>query len=131
MRHLNDALPNSWSTGALNLCSQEVLLSKIYEKLQPVLDEVLRRNAGESEFHQAVHEVLESLGRVVAKHPDYAKHALIDRICEPERQLIIRVPWVAYSGQVQINSGFRVRSEERRAGKGCGRPCRARWSRYH
>src|SRR3546814_300747 len=72
------------------------------------LDEVVRRNAGESEFHQAVHEVLESLGRVFAKHPDYANHALIERICEPERQIIFRVPWVDDSGQVQINRGFRV-----------------------
>jgi len=83
-------------------------LSKIDEKLQPVLDEVLRRNAGEAEFHQAVHEVLESLGRVVAKHPDYTSHALIERICEPERQIIFRVPWVDDAGQVQINRGFRV-----------------------
>ncbi|MFC0306499.1 NADP-specific glutamate dehydrogenase [Rhizorhabdus histidinilytica] len=86
----------------------EVLLSNIDEKLQPVLDEVLRRNAGEAEFHQAVREVLESLGRVVAKHPDYAEQALIERICEPERQIIFRVPWVDDSGQVQINRGFRV-----------------------
>ncbi len=86
----------------------EVVLSKIDEKLQPVLDEVLRRNAGEAEFHQAVREVLESLGRVVAKHPDYADHALIERICEPERQIIFRVPWVDDAGQVQINRGFRV-----------------------
>jgi len=83
-------------------------LSKIDEKLQPVLDEVLRRNAGEAEFHQAVREVLESLGRVVAKHPDYAEHALIERICEPERQIIFRVPWVDDAGRVQINRGFRV-----------------------
>lgn len=83
-------------------------MSKIDEKLQPVLDEVLRRNAGEIEFHQAVREVLESLGRVVAKHPDYASHALIERICEPERQIIFRVPWVDDLGQVQINRGFRV-----------------------
>ncbi|MHA3790420.1 NADP-specific glutamate dehydrogenase [Sphingomonas sp. YL-JM2C] len=83
-------------------------MSNIDEKLQPVLEEVLRRNAGEAEFHQAVREVLESLGRVVAKHPDYADHALIERICEPERQIIFRVPWVDDSGQVQINRGFRV-----------------------
>lgn len=83
-------------------------MSKIDEKLQPVLDEVLRRNAGESVFHQAVQEVLESLGRVVAKHPDYADHALIERICEPERQIIFRVPWVDDAGRVRINRGFRV-----------------------
>ncbi len=81
---------------------------KIDEKLEPILAEVLKRNAGEDEFHQAVREVLESLGRVVAKHPDYADDALIERICEPERQIIFRVPWVDDQGQVQINRGFRV-----------------------
>ncbi|WP_077549018.1 Glu/Leu/Phe/Val dehydrogenase dimerization domain-containing protein, partial [Pseudorhizobium flavum] len=78
------------------------------EKLEPVLQEVLRRNAGEVEFHQAVREVLESLGRVIAKHPRYLENALIERICEPERQIIFRVPWVDDEGQVQINRGFRV-----------------------
>lgn len=78
------------------------------EKLEPILAEVLRRNGGEHEFHQAVREVLESLGRVIAKHPRYAENALIERICEPERQIIFRVPWVDDKGQVQINRGFRV-----------------------
>jgi len=80
----------------------------ITDKLAPVFDEVVRRNAGESEFHQAVKEVLGSLGRVIAKHPEYADNALIERICEPERQIIFRVPWVDDKGQVQINRGFRV-----------------------
>ena len=83
-------------------------MTQIDEKLEPILAEVLRRNAGETEFHQAVREVLESLGRVIAKHPDYANDALIERICEPERQIIFRVPWVDDKGQVQINRGFRV-----------------------
>ncbi|MCO5962468.1 NADP-specific glutamate dehydrogenase [Sinorhizobium meliloti] len=78
------------------------------EKLEPILAEVLRRNGGEHEFHQAVREVLESLGRVIAKHPRYAENALIERICEPERQIIFRVPWVDDKCQVQINRGFRV-----------------------
>lgn len=81
---------------------------KVDEKLEPILNEVLNRNAGEQEFHQAVREVLESLGRVIAKHPNYADKALIERICEPERQIIFRVPWVDDHGQVQINRGFRV-----------------------
>tara|TARA_R110002124_G_scaffold267777_1_gene435101 strand:+ start:2671 stop:4026 length:1356 start_codon:yes stop_codon:yes gene_type:complete len=80
----------------------------IDEKLQPILDQVLTRNPNEPEFHQAVREVLESLGRVVAKHPHYLEQALIERICEPERQIIFRVPWVDDKGQVQINRGFRV-----------------------
>lgn len=83
-------------------------MTRIDEKLEPILAEVRRRNLGEPEFHQAVEEVLESLGRVIAKHPDYADDALIERICEPERQIIFRVPWVDDQGQVQINRGFRV-----------------------
>ncbi|WP_417798140.1 NADP-specific glutamate dehydrogenase [Terasakiella pusilla] len=83
-------------------------MNSIDEKLRPILAEVHRRNAGEDEFLQAVHEVLESLGRVVAKHPHYLEKALIERICEPERQIIFRIPWVDDKGQVQINRGFRV-----------------------
>lgn len=88
--------------------AQGLIVSAIDEKLQPILTEVIRRNAGEPEFHQAVHEVLESLGRVVAKHPHYLDLALIERICEPERQIIFRIPWVDDQGKVQINRGFRV-----------------------
>ncbi len=78
------------------------------EKLEPLLAEVERRNAGESEFHQAAREVLESLGPVIARHPDYAKDSLVERICEPERQIIFRVPWVDDKGNVRMNRGFRV-----------------------
>jgi glutamate dehydrogenase (NADP+) len=67
-------------------------MSHIDEKLLPILAQVLQRNAGEEEFHQAVREVLSSVGRVVAKHPRYANCALIERLCEPERQVIFRVP---------------------------------------
>ena len=81
---------------------------QIDDKLTPIYDEVVRRNAGEAEFHQAVREVLESLGRVVAKHPEYLDRALIERICEPERQIIFRVPWTDDQNRVHINRGFRV-----------------------
>lgn len=80
----------------------------IDEKLRPILAKVVQRNPGEAEFYQAVHEVFESLGRVIAKHPDYLDHGLIERLCEPERQIIFRIPWVDDKGQVQINRGFRV-----------------------
>ncbi|QGN32039.1 NADP-specific glutamate dehydrogenase [Microlunatus sp. Gsoil 973] len=83
-------------------------MSVLDEKLIPVYEEVLRRNPGEQEFHQAVHEVLDSLGPVVGKHPEYADAEVIRRICEPERQIIFRVPWVDDQGRVQINRGFRV-----------------------
>ncbi|SEC81946.1 MULTISPECIES: NADP-specific glutamate dehydrogenase [Pseudomonadota] len=78
------------------------------ERLESILAEVIRRNQGEPEFHQAVREVLESLGRVVAKRPDLLEDALIERICEPERQIIFRVPWIDDAGQVRINRAFRV-----------------------
>jgi glutamate dehydrogenase (NADP+) len=78
------------------------------EKVEPLLDEVIRRNAGEVEFHQAAREVLESLGPVLAKYPEFVDHKIVQRICEPERQIIFRVPWTDDAGEVQINRGFRV-----------------------
>lgn len=69
--------------------------------------EVLRRNPGESEFHQAVFEVMHSL-TPIAGRSDYAQWSILSRICEPERQIIFRVPWVDDQGRVQINRGFRV-----------------------
>jgi glutamate dehydrogenase (NADP+) len=78
------------------------------EKVEPLLDEVIRRNAGEVEFHQAVREVLESLGPVLAKYPEFTEHKIIQRICEPTRQIIFRVPWTDDRGEVHINRGFRV-----------------------
>jgi glutamate dehydrogenase (NADP+) len=80
----------------------------IDEKLEGIYDDVVRRNAGEVEYHQAVREVLESLGPVVAKHPEFAEHKIIQRICEPERQILFRVPWQDDSGEVHINRGMRV-----------------------
>jgi len=57
-----------------------------------IYDDVLRRNPGEQEFHQAVREVVESLAPVLARHPEYVQLNTIERICEPERQIIFRVP---------------------------------------
>ena len=76
--------------------------------LQEEFDIVVRRNPGEAEFHQAVREVLESLGPVINRHPEYLDMNMLERICEPERQIIFRVPWVDDAGRVQINRGFRV-----------------------
>src|SRR6056297_528916 len=78
------------------------------EKLEPIFEEVVRHNPGELEFHQAVREVLDSLGPVLGKHPEFAHYKIIERICEPERQIIFRVPWQDDTGEVQINRGFRV-----------------------
>ncbi|WAP52381.1 NADP-specific glutamate dehydrogenase [Arthrobacter sp. ATA002] len=73
-----------------------------------VRDDVFRRNPGETEFHQAVVEVFDTLEPVLRKHPEFGEAAILQRICEPERQIIFRVPWVDDRGQVQINRGFRV-----------------------
>jgi len=78
------------------------------EKLEGVYETVLRRNPGEHEFHQAVREVLETVGPIVAKHPEYVEAKLLERICEPERQIIFRVPWSDDRGEVQVNRGYRV-----------------------
>ncbi len=75
--------------------------------IQGVYEEVLRRNPGETEFHQAVKEVFDSLGAVLEKHPEYVDARILDRIVEPERQIMFRVPWLDDRGQVQINRGFR------------------------
>ena len=77
-------------------------------RLHSIYDLVVHRNPGEHEFHQAVREVLESLGPVLDRHPDYADARVIERICEPERQIIFRVPWVDDTGRVEIHRGFRV-----------------------
>ncbi|MEA4923878.1 MAG: NADP-specific glutamate dehydrogenase [Syntrophomonadaceae bacterium] len=73
-----------------------------------VLEKVMQRNAHEPEFLQAVREVLESLDPVVERHPEYAKAGVLERIVEPERQVIFRVPWLDDNGKVQVNRGFRV-----------------------
>ena len=76
--------------------------------IDKVYADVIRRNPGENEFHQAVHEVLTSLEPVLAKDPHYADNALLERLVEPERQIIFRVPWVDDAGNVQVNRGFRI-----------------------
>ncbi len=76
--------------------------------LSEVYDQIVARNPGEAEFHQAVKEVFESLEPVLDRNPQYTEAAVLERICEPERQIIFRVPWVDDAGHVQINRGFRV-----------------------
>jgi glutamate dehydrogenase (NADP+) len=83
-------------------------MTDVNARLETIFNQVVQRNQGESEFHQAVKEVIETLGPVLQKHPEYAEHKIIERICEPERQIIFRVPWTDDTGEVQINRGFRV-----------------------
>ncbi len=78
------------------------------EYLIGLMERVEKRNPGESEFHQAVSEVLESLEPVIEARPDYVKSGVIERMVEPERIIKFRVPWVDDNGNVQVNRGFRV-----------------------
>jgi len=76
--------------------------------VQEILEQVIKRNANEPEFHQAVKEVMESLELVLERNPEYQELGIIERLVEPERQIIFRVPWVDDNGKVQVNRGFRV-----------------------
>jgi len=78
------------------------------QALESVFDTVVARNPGEAEFHQAVREVFESLDPVIHRHPEYLEWKMLERICEPERQIIFRVPWTDDNNEVQVNRGFRV-----------------------
>ena len=76
--------------------------------LEKTMQNVIKRNPSEPEFHQAVREVLESLEIVAERHPEYVKAGIFERIVEPERQIMFRVPWIDDKGDVHVNRGFRV-----------------------
>jgi glutamate dehydrogenase (NADP+) len=86
--------------------SPELQSAKDY--VDEVYAKVLERNPGESEFHQAVKEIFDSLVPVFAKHPKYKEAGILERLVEPERMITFRVPWVDDNGKVQVNRGFRV-----------------------
>src|SRR5215468_10897930 len=73
-----------------------------------LLSEVKAKNPAEPEFHQAVHEVLDSLTLVLERHAEYRHAKIVERIIEPERVIMFRVPWVDDRGSVQVNRGFRI-----------------------
>ena len=72
------------------------------------MDGLKRTNQGQTEFHQAVDEVVESLVPVLDRHPEFRSGAILDRLCEPDRQILFRVTWMDDSGAVQVNRAFRV-----------------------
>jgi glutamate dehydrogenase (NADP+) len=83
-------------------------MSSATSYVNSILDIVKSRNPGEPEFLQAVSEVLESLLPVIEQSPKYREHKVLDRIVEPERVLMFRVPWIDDKGQIQVNRGFRI-----------------------
>ena len=84
------------------------MLMTAKEYIQTVFDQVVKRNAGELEFHQAVKEVIESLEPVLEDRPEYVEANVLGRIVEPERTISFRVPWQDDRGMVHVNRGFRV-----------------------
>lgn len=76
--------------------------------VERVLEELEKKNPAQPEFIQAATEVLTTLAPVIEKHPEFEKASLLERIVEPERQIMFRVPWVDDNGNVQVNRGFRV-----------------------
>jgi glutamate dehydrogenase/leucine dehydrogenase len=80
----------------------------MYTSIDQFMDTVRNRNAGEVEFHQAVHEVVESLWDFLQDNPTYLHAKILDRIVEPERVIQFRVPWRNDRGEIEVNRGFRV-----------------------
>jgi glutamate dehydrogenase (NADP+) len=78
------------------------------DALNAFMEGVVAKNPGEREFHQAVHEVAISLMPYIDKNPKYRKHKILERLAEPERVIMFRVPWVDDKGEIQLNRGFRV-----------------------
>src|SRR5436190_5847196 len=76
--------------------------------VRDLMTQVKTKNPGEPEFHQAVQEVIESLDLVLERRPEYRSARIIERMVEPERVLMFRVPWEDDRGRVQINRGFRI-----------------------
>jgi len=81
---------------------------KMAQTASSFMEYVIARNSGEKEFHQAVHEVVESIWPYLEQHPHYLEAGIMERIVEPERVILFRVPWMDDKGQVQVNKGYRV-----------------------
>ena len=83
-------------------------MANIEQQLNEFMTKIIAKNPGEPEFHQAVKEVAESLLPFINENPKYAKAKILERMAEPERVIIFRVPWIDDKGEIQINRGFRI-----------------------
>src|SRR5215813_11051872 len=84
------------------------MVAAMKDYVSSLMADVRAKNPAEPEFHQAVQEVAESLSLVLDRHPEYRAARIVERIIEPERVLMFRVPWMDDQGKVQINRGFRI-----------------------
>lgn len=76
--------------------------------IKSLMDEIVAKNPAEPEFHQAVKEVAETIDVVFERHPEYRQAKIFERIVEPERVIMFRVPWADDRGNIQVNRGFRI-----------------------
>ena len=81
------------------------------QNVQKFMAQIKAKNPAQPEFHQAVHEVAESLIPFIEENPKYKHAKVLERIAEPERVIIFRVPWINDKGEVEINRGFRIESD--------------------
>src|SRR5690625_4007249 len=81
---------------------------KVQQYLKKVYEKVIERNPNETEFHQAIQDVFQSLTPILTKKPEYIEKGILEQLVEPERVITFRVPWVDDEGKVQVNRGFRV-----------------------
>src|SRR5436853_7516187 len=92
--------------------------------IEQVMAQVKAKNPAEPEFHQAVQEVFDSLRLVLQRHPEYREARILERVVEPERVMMFRVPWFDDQGKIQVNRGFRIESNSDMG------PYKG-WPRYH
>ena len=85
-----------------------VVSPKVSAYMRDLIAEVIARNPGEPEFHQAVTEAFESLDLVMERRPEYRTAKILERIAEPERLIMFRVPWQDDRGELHVNLGFRL-----------------------
>ncbi|MFA5287044.1 MAG: Glu/Leu/Phe/Val dehydrogenase dimerization domain-containing protein, partial [Candidatus Omnitrophota bacterium] len=78
------------------------------KKVEEFMNNVVQKNPGEVEFHQAVKEVVESVMPFIDENPKYQKAKILERMVEPERTIMFRVPWLDDKGEIQINKGYRI-----------------------
>jgi glutamate dehydrogenase/leucine dehydrogenase len=88
--------------------NKKIMANVNEKKLNDFMAKVIAKNPSEIEFHQAVHEVVSSLLPYIEEHPQYSEAKILERMVEPERTILFRVPWLDDKGEVQINKGFRI-----------------------
>ncbi len=108
MRPSINGLATSQRSGMATVTAPAPAVSSSLNKVQEFMEKVIAKDPGEREFHQAVREVVESVMPTVQSTPAYQKARILERLVEPERVILFRVPWVDDKGDVQVNRGIRV-----------------------